>query len=81
MKHVVHLGKPFNKKSLMEGTLQHLVLAVLPLIKEEGTGQLRLAKHVSLPDLMVALELGSLTMLQDGHSSLFSESSSDTVRD
>lgn len=56
----------------MEGTLQPLVLAVLPLIKEEGTGQLRLAKYVSLPDLMVAPELGSLTMLQDGHSSLFS---------
>lgn len=65
----------------MEGTLQPLVLAVLPLIKEEGTGQLRLAKYVSLPDLRVAPELSSLTMLQDGHSSLFSESSSDTVRD
>lgn len=65
----------------MEGTLEPLVLAVLPLIKEEGTGELRLAKHVSLPDLMVAPELSSHTMLQDAHSSLFSESSLDTVRD
>lgn len=65
----------------MEGTLQALVLAVLPLIKEENTGELRLAKHVSLPDLMVASELSSLTMLQDAHRSLFSESSLDTVKD
>lgn len=81
MKHVVCLGKPFNKKSLMEGALQVLVLAILPLIKEESTGELRLAKHVSLPDLMVASELSSVTMLQDAHSSLFSESSLDTVKD
>lgn len=65
----------------MEGTLQPLVLAVLPLIKEQGTGELRLAEHVSLTDLMVAPALSSLTMLQEAHSSLFSESSLDTVRD
>lgn len=65
----------------MEGILQPLVLAVLPVLKEEGTGELRLAKHVSLPDVMVAPELSSLTMLQGAHSTLLSESSLDTVRD
>lgn len=57
------------------------MLTVLPLITEECTGELRLAKHVSLPDLMVASELSSLTMLQDAHSSVFSESSFNTVKD
>lgn len=52
----------------METTLQPLVLAVLPLMKE-GTGELRLGKHVSLPELVLAAELRSLTMLQD-HSGL-----------
>lgn len=65
----------------MERTLLPHVLAVLPLINEEGTEELRLVKHVSLQDLMAAPELSSPTMLQDAHSSLFSESSLDTVRD
>lgn len=80
MKHV-YLGKPFDTQSLMEGPLQPLVLAVLPVLEEESTGGLRLAKPVSLPDVMVASELSSLTMLQDAHSTLFSQTSLDTVRD
>ena len=53
----------------METILQPLVSAVLPLMKEKGTGELKLTKHVSLPELPLAAELSSLTVLQD-HSSL-----------